>query len=279
MIHVYFEEIRSKIIDLLDEAEVEIRVSMAWLTNKALFQVLVNKASAGKKVLVVISDSPSNFMIRQSGRIKIDFEELIRKGGVVRIVRKYNSAFFHHKFAVIDEKNVITGSYNWSNGAEVNHENIVVTDDPGAVQRFGKQHKEYLFRKSVSYVEFMANFKVETPEFDQLEAQDDESFLLAEEFERLVQVNMKKGQQLGVKVNFDRLQIKIKQYTAVGAAKKLVTEEDKKGYIELASINKLELSFEFLVAQAKFASLFEPSTIKIAKEKLKKYGFVGNFDA
>jgi phosphatidylserine/phosphatidylglycerophosphate/cardiolipin synthase-like enzyme len=35
----------------------------------------------------------------------------------------------HHKFAVIDNKVVLTGSFNWTrNAAEDNHENIISID-------------------------------------------------------------------------------------------------------------------------------------------------------
>jgi hypothetical protein len=35
----------------------------------------------------------------------------------------------HHKFCVIDHRIVITGSYNWTNNAEKNDENIVIVED------------------------------------------------------------------------------------------------------------------------------------------------------
>ncbi len=38
-------------------------------------------------------------------------------------------AHMHHKFAVIDRKYTITGSYNWTRSAEVrNYENVLLTD-------------------------------------------------------------------------------------------------------------------------------------------------------
>jgi phosphatidylserine/phosphatidylglycerophosphate/cardiolipin synthase-like enzyme len=46
----------------------------------------------------------------------------------------------HHKFAVFDERLVVTGSYNWTNSAEhANYENIILLDDPGVVNRFRQE--------------------------------------------------------------------------------------------------------------------------------------------
>ena len=38
----------------------------------------------------------------------------------------YNNELMHHKFCVIDNHTVITGSYNWTIAAESHHENIVI---------------------------------------------------------------------------------------------------------------------------------------------------------
>ncbi|MFK7928554.1 MAG: phospholipase D-like domain-containing protein [Myxococcota bacterium] len=46
---------------------------------------------------------------------------------------------FHHKFAVIDDRILVTGSYNWTRGAaKHNAENFLVTEDPGQVADFAR---------------------------------------------------------------------------------------------------------------------------------------------
>jgi phosphatidylserine/phosphatidylglycerophosphate/cardiolipin synthase-like enzyme len=45
----------------------------------------------------------------------------------------------HHKFAVVDGKTFLTGSYNWTRGAaRDNEENLVVTDDPRPVSSYSE---------------------------------------------------------------------------------------------------------------------------------------------
>lgn len=55
--------------------------------------------------------------------------------------KKDNSdQFMHNKFAVIDGKKVITGSFNWSAGARYkNRENIIITNIPSVVESYAEE--------------------------------------------------------------------------------------------------------------------------------------------
>ncbi len=46
----------------------------------------------------------------------------------------------HHKFAVADSRNLLTGSYNWTrSAAELNQENLLITDDAALVRRYAQE--------------------------------------------------------------------------------------------------------------------------------------------
>jgi mitochondrial cardiolipin hydrolase len=46
----------------------------------------------------------------------------------------------HHKFAVLDSRRLLNGSYNWTRSAATyNEENLIVTSDPALVATFAKQ--------------------------------------------------------------------------------------------------------------------------------------------
>jgi mitochondrial cardiolipin hydrolase len=46
----------------------------------------------------------------------------------------------HHKFALLDNRVVITGSYNWTFASEArNHENILLLREPGLVDTFRRE--------------------------------------------------------------------------------------------------------------------------------------------
>uniref|UniRef100_A0A3P9HJQ8 Mitochondrial cardiolipin hydrolase n=1 Tax=Oryzias latipes TaxID=8090 RepID=A0A3P9HJQ8_ORYLA len=64
---------------------------------------------------------------------------VLRKAGIcVRCDR--TSVHMHHKFAVVDERLLITGSLNWTQTAvQRNKENILITEDPELVQPFVKE--------------------------------------------------------------------------------------------------------------------------------------------
>ena len=66
-----------------------------------------------------------------------DIERFEAAGIPVRI--DHTPFHMHHKFALIDVKTLLTGSYNWTRGAaRDNEENLIVTDDPHLVKQFSE---------------------------------------------------------------------------------------------------------------------------------------------
>lgn len=131
----YFSDIRSKILCLLKKAEKEVDIAMAWFTSSELFESIISCIERGVKVQLVLLDSPINFM-----EYAPDFNEFIEAGGILKIAHP-EDGFMHHKFCIIDNKYVITGSYNWTYYAETrNIENIIITNSPSVV---GKYQEEY----------------------------------------------------------------------------------------------------------------------------------------
>ncbi|SHI36537.1 PLD-like domain-containing protein [Hymenobacter daecheongensis DSM 21074] len=67
-----------------------------------------------------------------------DIRELQAGGLPVRIDRTANH--MHHKFAVADNRRVLTGSYNWTRSAALyNLENLLITDDRAVVRRYTEE--------------------------------------------------------------------------------------------------------------------------------------------
>ena len=78
-----------------------------------------------------------------------DINQLAREGIALRMDTRPNH--MHHKFMLVDHHSVLTGSYNWTRGAaRFNHENIIVTKDPGTVRAF-KQEFEKLWPTMAPY--------------------------------------------------------------------------------------------------------------------------------
>ncbi len=102
-------------------------VAIAWFTDTSIFNTLCALAGRGVSVELIIANDEANF--RETG---LDFEQLRRVGGRVYTAGKNRSkTFMHNKFCVIDGQTVITGSFNWSQSARQNHENITVSTEAG----------------------------------------------------------------------------------------------------------------------------------------------------
>ncbi|XP_070684527.1 mitochondrial cardiolipin hydrolase [Pempheris klunzingeri] len=64
---------------------------------------------------------------------------VLRKAGICVRCDK-GSVHMHHKFAVVDDRLLITGSLNWTlNAVQSNMENILVTEEPDLVRPFIKE--------------------------------------------------------------------------------------------------------------------------------------------
>ncbi len=116
----YFEYIQATILQELDETNTCVIVAVSWLTDVVLYHKLYSLARKGKKVEILLNYDDINL---SSG---IDFEKIQEAGG--KIYWEYESAksLMHNKFCLIDNNTIITGSYNWTNRAKSNKENIIV---------------------------------------------------------------------------------------------------------------------------------------------------------
>lgn len=267
MSNVYFNDIRSHIVDKIETAQNSIKVAMAWFTNKVIFQLLIDKAAGGVKVDLVLSDSDINF----ASAYALKFESLTRKGANV-VVSISNSGyhFMHHKFVVIDKKSVITGSYNWSNNAHNNHENIMILDDAGVANIYDIQFDRLLNSEDTIPLSNFLEENLLKADCD-VRAADSALADLTEEFNRQIASAMVIAAELNLGIRMSIIDGMIKRYTAVGAAKKLSNNAEQSGFKKLMEVNRSELTFEYLTARERFAPLFDKLTIRNAKEKLRPY--------
>ena len=101
------------------------------ITDNRVAEAMVECAKRGVTVRV-ISDND------KSGDTGSDVLRLDGQGMEVRLDRSEHH--MHHKFAVFDGKKVLTGSYNWTRSAAAhNRENVLVCDDPRAVDSFARE--------------------------------------------------------------------------------------------------------------------------------------------
>lgn len=134
-----FTNIQDELIARIHEAKSNLKIAVTWFTNHDLFNAVVKKLDDPefKVILIVLNDSINN---KKEG---VNFQELIDKKG-----KFYYSGIdnmVHHKFCIIDNKTLVTGSYNWTYYAENrNWENIIILDNADIVKAFIEEFEKVI---------------------------------------------------------------------------------------------------------------------------------------
>lgn len=138
MILPVFENIHQTILDKLHQATTSIQILMAWFTDQKILDLLLEKVKQGVHVELVLLDhennkkkvgESSNIGLSQFDRFKLDLNLLKRYNAEIVLIDAEAEFFMHSKFCIIDNRMVITGSYNWTYPAQKNIENIVIIED------------------------------------------------------------------------------------------------------------------------------------------------------
>ena len=115
--------------ETLRHAHVRVRAAVYGLTNPAIERALIDVARAGVHVSLKADRGRSQTKEQAAviGRLQA--------AGVS--VETPTRGLNHNKFAVVDSRWVITGSFNWTSNAERrNHENLLILDCPDLAARF-----------------------------------------------------------------------------------------------------------------------------------------------
>ncbi len=127
----------SLILTALREARTSLDICVFTITDDRLTRGILDAADRGVAVRVV-TDNDKRF---DSGS---DIHRLARLGIAVR--HDPDDDHMHHKFAIVDGRSLITGSYNWTRGATRNHENVLQIHDRALVQHH-RDEFERLWRR------------------------------------------------------------------------------------------------------------------------------------
>lgn len=132
----HFSGLSSLIQEELLRAKTSIQIAVAWFTDQSIYRVLLQKAQENVKVFVLLRCDAINFNGLDAKRIQ--WEQLIGAGG--QLYCSLDQPALHHKFCIIDEQRILSGSYNWTYAARRNHENIIICDLPDVVNGFAKTY-------------------------------------------------------------------------------------------------------------------------------------------
>ena len=108
----------NKIASLINRACCSVYIAVYSFTNRKIAWAVVDAYRRGVNIKVILD----------KGQAKVRFGKynfFLKKG--IPIMLDNDGGLMHHKFAVIDNKTVITGSYNWTRNAELrNRENAII---------------------------------------------------------------------------------------------------------------------------------------------------------
>lgn len=120
-ITAHFEN-HKDIIELeTSSAKSEVLIAVAWINFKEYKSIFEKVLKNDCDLKILCSDNWQN-----RTHLK-EIIELREKGASIHLLEMPNASnYMHHKFAVIDRRNIVNGSFNWSPNATKSFENLIV---------------------------------------------------------------------------------------------------------------------------------------------------------
>jgi len=120
------------IIKNIDNAKEFINIAMYTFTDIEISQAILKAKDRGVDIKIYLDRSQVNAKYGKS--------RYFVNNGIEDIRISSNNYIMHNKFAVVDNKIVITGSYNWTASAgERNDENLLVIDNENIIKKYQNQ--------------------------------------------------------------------------------------------------------------------------------------------
>ena len=129
------ESVADVIMGLLREASSSINAALYRFNHPGLAQALEEAAQRGVRVRLLVDGNK----YKESRTT----QELLA-GAIIpfRLAfgRQGRGSKMHHKFVILDQKTVLTGSYNWTLESEdENHENLLILKDAQPVEDYTRE--------------------------------------------------------------------------------------------------------------------------------------------
>ena len=119
-----------ELVKYLNSAKKSIDLCLYMITCHDLGQAVLNRMESSDNVRVRLIADHSFAHVKGSL-----VSELRKRGAFVRI--KESDFLMHHKFAIVDDDLLLSGSFNWTmQAASGNQENVIVSSEPEIVRPF-----------------------------------------------------------------------------------------------------------------------------------------------
>ena len=124
---------KQALVELIGATTADIDVAMYSFTSKELGLALAGATQKGRRVRIVADNGQS------AGRSSV-LGWLSRYAQVHLMHEEGERGMMHHKFMVIGDRYLTTGSYNWSINAEkFNNENLLILKDSDLISEFKRE--------------------------------------------------------------------------------------------------------------------------------------------
>lgn len=135
----------SYIIRELEQAKKEILVAIYAFTSDELANAIVQARKRGVSIQVVVDREFDAANERSKGKVLEAQKILLRRvAGLKTGATEKEAGLMHQKFAVIDRRLVLTGSYNWTHSADtLNDENLLLFHDAAPL---AEEYRKVFFR-------------------------------------------------------------------------------------------------------------------------------------
>jgi phosphatidylserine/phosphatidylglycerophosphate/cardiolipin synthase-like enzyme len=122
------DKVASHIIEHLKQAKQSIHFLAFSFTHDGIGDAVIARAKAGTQVAGIFETTGSETKFSEYGKMKQAGLNVLQDG---------NPYVMHHKVFIIDGREVIFGSFNFSDNADKdNDENLLIVDDPALAQAF-----------------------------------------------------------------------------------------------------------------------------------------------
>lgn len=119
------------IVDEISKANKTIDIAMYYLTTRETAQELVKARERDVTIRIFLDQSQEHASYSKS-------RYLMKRGIDVRFY--VGSGLMHNKFAIIDDKVLITGSFNWTATADKeNQENLLIMTDKDLIRKYAER--------------------------------------------------------------------------------------------------------------------------------------------
>ena len=110
---------KAKIIELISGARYDIKLAMAYFTDRDIASELIEAKHRGVNTSIILSDDSNNNEIAN----------VLSQEQIVKTFESKGKGMMHHKFCIIDQKFLLHGSYNYTyNALKNNQESLSITD-------------------------------------------------------------------------------------------------------------------------------------------------------